>query len=83
MPNPLLSVFSLNARGLNTYEKRIVLYDWLQDLDIDIVLLQETHYIESREYQYNARWMGSSFHCFSSSAFSRGVSILIRKKFSL
>lgn len=77
--SPLLKFFSLNARGLNDYNKRNTLYDWLQDLDIDIVLLQETHFIETREYSYNARWRGTSYHCFSDSSSSRGVSILIRQ----
>ena len=82
MSNDLLKVFSLNARGLNDYNKRTILYDWLQDLDIDIVLLQETHYVESKEYMYNARWRGHSYHCFSNSSSSRGVSVLIRNGFS-
>ena len=30
-------------------------------------------------YKYNARWFGESFHCFSDSSFSRGVSVLFRK----
>ena len=77
--SPLFKLFSLNARGLNDYNKRNTLYDWLQDLDIDIVLLQETHFIETRECSYNARWRGTCYHCFSDSSSSRGVSILIRQ----
>lgn len=41
----LIKCFSLNTRGLNDYYKRNTLYDWLQDIDIDIVMLQETHFI--------------------------------------
>lgn len=76
----LMKCSSLNARGLNDNNKRNTLYDWLQDIDIDIVLLQETYFIESKEHIYNARWRGHTFRCFSSSSSSRGVSIFIKKK---
>lgn len=77
----LMKCFPLNARVLNYYNKRNTLYNWLQDIDIDIVMLQETHFIELKEHIYNARWRGHTFHCFSSSPSSRGVSIFIKKKF--
>lgn len=47
---------------------------------IDIVLLQETHYIEKNENLYNYNWKGDSFHAFSDSAFSKGVSVLLKDK---
>ena len=74
-----LEVLSVNVRGLNTYEKRVKVFDWLCDIKTDIIFLQETHFIEKNEYKYNARWFGESYHCFSDSSFSRGVSILFRK----
>ena len=74
-----LQVVSINARGLNTSEKRIKFYDWLRDTNIDIVFLQETHYVEKNEVTYNARWFGKSVHNYSDSTFSRGVSILFKK----
>ena len=74
-----LNCISVNMRGLNSTEKRTKLYDWLNDSNIDIALLQETHYIEKNILKYNARWFGESVHCFSDSSLSRGVSILIKK----
>ena len=78
-----LKCISLNCRGLNSYEKRTKLYDWIFDNDIDIVCLQETHYIEPNAFKYNARWRGLAFHSFSDSPHSRGVSILFRDKLSI
>ena len=73
-----LQVFSINARGLNTSEKRIK-YDYLRDTNIDIVFLQETHYVEKNEETYNARSFGKSVHNYIDSTFSRGVSVLFKK----
>ena len=36
----------MNARCLNTSEKRIKLYDWLRDTSTDMVFLHETHNVE-------------------------------------
>ena len=74
-----LEIISVNARGLNSIEKRTKLYDWLRDIKEDIVFLQETHYVEKNELKYNSRWFGKSIHNFSNSAYSRGVTILFRK----
>lgn len=75
-----LKIISVNARGLNLKEKREKLYSWISDTNIDICFLQETHYIEKNEFQYNCNWSGKSIHAFSDSNFSRGVSILFKKK---
>ena len=74
-----LEIVSVNVRGLNTYEKRVKIYDWFTAIKVDIVLLHEKHYVEKNEVKYNSRWFGKSYHCYSDSTFSRGVSILLRK----
>ena len=51
-----LEIISVNVRGLNCVEKRTKLYDWLRDIKVDIIFLQETHYIEKNELRYNSRW---------------------------
>ena len=66
-----LQFILVNARGLNTNEKRIKLYDWLRDSNIDIAILQETHFVGKNEIIYNARWFGEAIHNFSDSTFSR------------
>ena len=73
-----LKCMSLNVRGLNSYEKRIVLFDWLRDAEYDVICLQETHFIKSRECVYNSRWNGKIVHNLSDSPHSRGVSILFK-----
>lgn len=41
---------SVNVRGLNSDEIRFKLYTWLSDMNIDIIVLQETHYVEKKMY---------------------------------
>ena len=74
-----LQIYSLNCRGLNTYQKRVKLFTWLIDINADVIFLQETHFIEKNQFIYDSRWHGKTVHCFSESQYSRGVSILFRK----
>ena len=60
-----LKIISVNVIGLNTYEKRVKIYDWLNDSKIDIAILQETHYVERNITKYDARWFGKSIHSFA------------------
>lgn len=73
-------ILTVNARGLNSDEKRTKLYAWLHDIQTDIIFVQETHFKEKEVLKYDARWLGKSHHCFSDSKFSRGVSILFKKE---
>lgn len=79
MDNSALKLYSLNVRGLNTYKKRTILFDWLKDVQYDIIFLQETHFVKEQESFFNSRWFGEILHCFSDSVHSRGVSILFKK----
>ena len=38
-----MQALTLNARGLVNYKKRLTLFKWLQEKNIQIVALQETH----------------------------------------
>ena len=64
-------------RGLNSDEKRTKLYDWLNDCNINIALIQETHYIERHIIKYNSRWFGESclisFHLIALSQAARNT----------
>ena len=77
-----LNIVSVYVRGLNSVEKRNVFYKWLEQNNFDVVLLQETHYVEKKE-KYDFIWNGISFHNFSDSPYSRGVSILFRKEIDI
>lgn len=37
-------ILTVNARGLNSDEKRTKLYAWLHDIQTDIIFVQETHH---------------------------------------
>ena len=74
-----LKFISVNARGLNSKEKREKFYNWISDSKFDVIFLQETHFVEKYLFQYDCVWSGKTVHCFSDSALSRGVSILFRK----
>ena len=41
-----LKCISVNARGLNSKEKREKFYNWISDSKFDVIFLQETHFIE-------------------------------------
>ena len=76
-----INCISLNCRGLNSYEKRTYLYDWVKDNNIDIACLQETHFVEKSSFKYDARWQGQSFHSYSDTPHGRGVTVLFKDKF--
>ena len=78
-----LNIVSVYMRGLNSDEKRLELYDWLNDCKINIALIQENHYVENHVGKYNSRWFGESYHCFMDSPMSTEVSILINKNLPL
>ena len=37
MNSETLKCISLNGRGLNTYKKRVILFDWLRDAELDAI----------------------------------------------
>lgn len=78
-----VSFISVNVRGLNTDEKRKKIYSWLYEKKIDIALLQETHFVQKYECKYNTGWKGKTFHAYSDSVFSRGVTILFRENLDI
>lgn len=78
-----LQILSVNVRGLNSDEKRQKLYEWLKLSQCDVILLQETHFIEKNELKYNTGWYGKIFHSFSDSSHSKGVSVLFRKNLNV
>ena len=45
-----LQIYSLNFKGLNTYEKRVKLFTWLNDINADVNFLQDTQFIEKNQF---------------------------------
>ena len=48
-----LKFFSVNARGLNSKEKREKFYNWISDSKCDVIFLQESHFDEKYLLQYD------------------------------
>ena len=76
-----LIIVSVNVRGLTCRKKKsLFFFKCLEQNNFDVVLLQETHYVEMFKEKYYSIWNGISIHNFSDSAYSRGVSVLFRKE---
>ncbi len=73
-----LKIVSLNCRGLRG-KKRYNIYRWLKEKKFDICLLQETYCTKDIEQTFRKGWAGELVHSFTSSAHSKGVSILFAK----
>lgn len=46
----MLKFISINTRGLNSKEKRDKFYSWIIDTNIDVILIQETHFVEKKRF---------------------------------
>ena len=75
-----LRIATLNVRGLNKEQKRITIFKWLDDNEIDIALLQETYCVENFISNFKRNWKGKMFHSPSNSKHAKGVCILFRKE---
>ena len=56
-----LTFLSFNCNGQANQDKRRKQYIFLRESKADIILLQETHYVEKKEIIYQNEWGG---HCF-------------------
>lgn len=73
----VLNIISLNAKGLNTPEKRRMLLHDRRRMRADIVLLQETHFRENSLPLLKNRYFPTVYHSQYTEAKSKGVSILV------
>lgn len=76
-----LKVVSLNVNGLNVPSKRRIIFDYLRRSDAGVCLLQETHATLSSAPLWRTEWGGQAFFN-NGTRSSRGVAILVSKKFS-
>ena len=53
----MLKFISINTRGLNSKEKRDKFYSWIIDTNIDVILIQETHFVEKKTL-FNTTMLG-------------------------
>ena len=71
-----LNAVTLNVRGLGTYNKRKLIYQYLKDNKVDIAFLQETHITDDKidliKGEYSGTWINAE-----GTSNARGVAILI------
>lgn len=60
---------SLNVRGINTYKKRLPIFNWAREKKFDIIYLQECYCSIADESQWTRDWGGRII-------FSHAVSIV-------
>ena len=76
-----ICISSINARGLGFVKKSVNLFKWINDNHIDIALIQETYCVQECDSKFSKQWNGSIYHSHSNSRHTRGVCILLDKKF--
>ena len=72
-----LSICSLNVRGLRDNSKHKKLFKFIKTLKYDIVILQETHSIQSDVKMWTLQWQGDCVFSHGTTN-SRGVAVLIK-----
>ena len=72
----------MNVRGIRDYKKRITTFQFLKENKYDIACLQETYFNTKSTDKVKHEWDGTSYHCLTNSAHTKGVSIFIKKSFS-
>ena len=77
-----ISISSLNVRGLRYGPKRISVFKWINENNIDIACLQETYCTNTFESKFSRLWNGKVYHSVSNSSHARGVCIMIKKECS-
>ena len=80
--NVKMTIGTLNVRGLNNTKKRLKLFNWVNDKNIDIMLLQETFWTKDSVNICKNEWNGHCYIAPTDSTHSRGVAIMISKKFN-
>lgn len=58
MASQLLSILSINVRGLRDHKKRNTLFYWVKKKQSDIIFLQETYWTDDLIHQIEREWEG-------------------------
>ena len=59
------------------------MYSWLYHIGSDKILLKEKLFFEENKTKYDIGWKWKTFHSYSNSKFSRGVSILFKENLDI
>lgn len=71
---------TLNVQGLRYSQKRLRLLQWIEQQNVNIILLQETHFTLDIVSKVNSDFENMYTHHSFGSNHSKGCSILINKK---
>ena len=71
------SIGSLNVRGLNNRIKRLAIYNWIKQKNVDIFMLQESYCTSEVCSTWEAEWGGKCLFAYGSKH-SRGTMILFK-----
>lgn len=75
-----MNIISLNVNGFRSYQKLNNMFALIEDWNIDVILLQETHWDDSIVSDVEKSWNWKIFNnSFNNN--SRGVAILVNRKF--
>ena len=78
MTTMAIKFVSLNVRGLRDHKKRQTIFHWLRKKNFDVILLQETHCIDTDIFKWSKEWAGHSLWNVGTNN-SKGVSILLKR----
>lgn len=76
MTTVALRYLTWNTNGINELSKHKKVLNFLENHNIDIALLQETHLTDAEHAKLTRQWQGQTFYS-SFTSQSRGVAILI------
>lgn len=77
-----IKIGTININGGRNYSKRAALNEFIQNKNIDIIFLQETHSDLGNEVEWKMWWEGKTFLSHGSNL-SGGVAILFSKKINM
>ena len=77
-----INLLSLNVRGIREKNKRTSIFHYIQNKQVDLCLLQETHATSDDENEWVNEWKGKIYFSNGTSR-ARGTMILIRPGFDL
>ena len=77
MDNTYFKILTLNVRGINDKTKRLSIFQWLKQKNVDICFIQESYSSPEIEQLWTREW-GGSIEFNHGNTHSRGVAILFR-----
>ena len=77
------TILTLNVNGLRNKIKRQTLFKFINTIQADIILLQETHSTINNENIWKTEWSSSKLYFNHGETNSKGVLIAIKKDFNI